>query len=118
MSDKPSRGKINYSKKLDALVEKFEKARSPAKYDTPSNWMHVHKGSAGSTLYGEHDTNDAIENGFEMAMRCPADKQVWSGYSDVCETRYYVYAADEADALLVWADVVKAARAESKKHPA
>jgi len=107
------RTEINFSKKLDAAVEKFEKAPCDEKYDYPSNYLNC----AGVTTYGDHDTNSAIEEGFSMAINCPPDKTVFSGYSETSETRYFVYASDEEDALKVWAACVKEARAEAKKHP-
>lgn len=93
------RGKINYSEKLDALVVAFSKKPWSGCPDV-----------AGSTMYGDHDTNGAIENGFELAMRCPLDTMVFSGYSEASGVRWYVYAKDENDALRVWKKAVKEAK--------
>jgi hypothetical protein len=101
------RGEINYSKKLDAAVEKLGS----------NEWEYLdqHPGYAGMTTFGDNDTNSAVEFGFGMAMRCPSDKSVFSGYGDTEEFRHYVYADNEDDALKVWGACVKAARAHMRE---
>ena len=107
---KKNRTKINYSKKLDAEVKR---CTGVFIFHCLDHYLEV----AGSTTFGDHDTNGTMENGFSIGINCPPDKMVWSGYSERAGVRYYVYAKDENEAISVWKDAVKKAKAAERADP-
>jgi hypothetical protein len=107
-----SRGKINYSEKLSRLVSKFKDEPEKENSDHPSNHLDV----AGNIIFDEENVDEMLDYGFEMAMKCPSDLMVFSGtQSSGAGASFFVFAKDEADALRVWREAAKNAKAKARK---